>query len=180
MRLHFRADVDPKDFAVNINHNVNTFTPAVVREAMEQLQSIALNEMNEQNPGWKQSKLDGYIVDLDFYMIDNRNDVDGPSKRVLDAISRGAGFNDNRVQELRIRKFVSTRPWIDVMVTQCLPWDYDLRDYKKPKRRPIPPWDEDDERRDADAGWSRGDSQEVGQQGDEPGGSHAGSRQLGY
>ena len=138
MRLEFTSGLDPKRFAVNIRFLNNRSLPPDVRAAKEELAEEAQLHMATQNPGWRQRATDFYVVALDFIMTDRRNDIDGPSKRVLDAIFEGAGLSDSRVQELYLRRYHGSQPGIAVSITQCRGGDYDIRDYRKGREREEP------------------------------------------
>lgn len=146
MRLSFFAPVNPKDLAVNTRFLSNKALPAVVREAKKQLAEVAQLEMAAQNPGWRQSGTDHYIVSIAFHMPDKRNDVDGPLKRAIDAIFEGAGLFDSRVQEIYLKRYHvdEDQVGIDVEISQCMAWDYDFREYKKPRKRPVAEWEEEE------------------------------------
>jgi Holliday junction resolvase RusA-like endonuclease len=126
VRLSFVSDLDPKTFAVNKRFLSNRALPPEVRKAKEALAEEASMWMVIQNPGWKQGAKDFYEVAMDFVMTDRRNDVDGPSKRILDAIAHGAGISDSRVQELTLRRFRGSTPAIFVTIESCDPRYYDV------------------------------------------------------
>lgn len=98
------SEMDPRQFSANKRYRSNNVLPSDVRNAINGLAAEIAGEVHAQafQPGPCHS--------LRMYLSypDRRSDLDGPSKRIIDAIQRGvrlAGhkkFNDNSIDGIEI------------------------------------------------------------------------------
>jgi Holliday junction resolvase RusA-like endonuclease len=123
-KFFFHSDTDPASLAVNKKHLIASRLPADVKKAQDDLvlemkaQLITYEAMKEVD--WLNGD-DGsiYEVFMEFGFKSDQSDIDGPVKRVLDAlqkalVARGYHWNDRMVYDLRVSKYLSTRPNITV------------------------------------------------------------------
>ena len=104
MRVVIRSRADPKNLRVNIRYQDIRKLPPIVAEAMSTLVEDAMKAGEEQ--GWNPGPDARLSAEFTITMADRRADLDGPEKRVLDAIARGLRFNDVRVDYISLRRAV--------------------------------------------------------------------------
>lgn len=121
--IRWRSHADPRDFAVNKRHLNNTFRPRAVTEAMDNLRDEATLELARQHPGWRPHEKQHFMICLTFYMPSRRFDVDGPIKRVIDAVTKGLGIMDSRIEQLDIRRILTGKDQIPGIHIVVLPVD---------------------------------------------------------
>lgn len=116
--VEFLIPLDPSDVRANIRFYNNGTLPPGVSKAMKAISEYCAGIAAE--TGWEPG--DAYVgMDLTFYMTSRRQDVDGPLKRAMDAIAQGMGFNDNRVQEVSVRRRIDPDPRMIARVYQVPP-----------------------------------------------------------
>lgn len=126
------SEVNPASLAVNIKNLTNDHLPPSVKQAQEDLiyeikKHLILQEGDgTKNGGGLLDWLDGedvkiFKVKLEFGFLSDRSDLDGPIKRVLDALqraitARGYHWNDHMVYDLQVLKYLTKHPAIQITV----------------------------------------------------------------
>ena len=120
MRTSGLIEVDPKSLRVNIRYLSNSTVPKIVRDAMNSVKEQVAIHAAEQ--GWKFIPKARYGASFIFCMEDRRADLDGPSKRTIDAVVDGLMINDGHIDELHFFRSVG-EPSICYQV-----WTLDIHD----------------------------------------------------
>jgi Holliday junction resolvase RusA-like endonuclease len=102
MIVVIESGVDPKDLRVNHRYRDVRKLPPLIANAMKQLTKDAERAGKATGVEIPKDRRVRLKVSIWFTFNDMRADVDGPSKRTLDAIAAGLEFNDNRVDELTL------------------------------------------------------------------------------
>lgn len=102
MKVTISSAVDPKDLRVNHRYRDVRKLPPLIANAMKKLTEDAQRAGVSHGVAIPKTPKVRLGVSIWFTFNDMKADVDGPSKRTLDAIAAGLEFNDNRVDELHL------------------------------------------------------------------------------
>lgn len=94
---------DPGQLRVNLRYRNSHTLPPVVLSAIKNVVTASQEACSQTDwtPG------DAYVgVAFDFFVDSRKEDVDGPIKRVLDAVAEGCKFNDGRVKRVLIERTI--------------------------------------------------------------------------
>jgi Holliday junction resolvase RusA-like endonuclease len=125
--FYFHSDINPASLAVNKKHLIASHLPPEVKQAQDDLivemKASLINHEGRENMTW----LDGttgsiYEVRMDFGFKSDNSDIDGPIKRVLDAlekalVARGYHWKDRMVYSLIVDKYITRKPNMTIVVT---------------------------------------------------------------
>lgn len=123
-----RSGVDPASLSVNKKHLLASHLPKDVKQAQDDLITEIKSALitADSGPEWDNGWMDGedgsiFHVTLEFGFRSDNSDIDGPIKRVLDAlekalVARGYVWNDRMVWDLTVSKYISKDPSIMVKV----------------------------------------------------------------
>jgi len=124
------AEVDPASLAVNIKNLSNDHLPTSVKQAQGDLIYEIKKHLIPQE-GEKGDDLDWlngadgkiFRVKMEFGFLSDRSDIDGPIKRVLDAlqkaiVARGYHWNDAMVYDLWVLKYLTRHPSTHITVEE--------------------------------------------------------------
>lgn len=100
MKMVVVTEADPKQLRTNIRYSDIRHLPPEVRAAMKQVAIDAQRARDEQG-FWPHPKA-RFTLDMVITMPDKRVDLDGPLKRALDAMCRGADLMDSRIDEIHL------------------------------------------------------------------------------
>jgi Holliday junction resolvase RusA-like endonuclease len=126
-RFYFHSEIDPASLAVNKKHLIASYLPPEVKQAQDDLitemKSALISHEERADMSWlngEQGEL--FEVRMEFGFKSDRSDIDGPIKRVLDALqkaltARGYYWNDNMVYGLIVDKYLTKKPNMTVVVT---------------------------------------------------------------
>jgi Holliday junction resolvase RusA-like endonuclease len=126
-RFYFHSEIDPASLAVNKKHLIASHLPPEVKQAQDDLivemKASLIDHESKENMTW----LDGmtgsiYEVRMDFGFKSDNSDIDGPIKRVLDAlekalVARGYHWKDRMVYGLIVDKYITRKPNMTIVVT---------------------------------------------------------------
>lgn len=104
------------DLRVNHRYRDVRKLPPLIANAMRQLTRDAEMAVKASGVEFPKSSKVRLKVSIWFTFDSMRPDVDGPSKRTLDAIAAGCGFNDGRVDELNLYRTEVGTPGIVAVV----------------------------------------------------------------
>lgn len=116
MNVTIRSTVDPRDLRVNHRYRDVRKLPPLIANAMKKLTEDAQNAGKATGFEFPKDRKVRLRVSIWFTFDSMRPDVDGPSKRTLDAIAAGLEFNDNRVDELNLYRTEVGTPGIVAVV----------------------------------------------------------------
>lgn len=100
MKMTVVTHPNVKNLRTNIRYTNITKMPPEVREAMRIVAKDA-EKARDEAEFWPHPNA-RFTVDFLVTMPDKRVDLDGPLKRGLDAICRGAGLMDSRIDEIHL------------------------------------------------------------------------------
>lgn len=128
MRVRGRSDVDPKRIRINIRYTKISKVPPDVMAAQKQL----VADLEPFMPEGKKFPDDVRLgITIAYTMNDRKADLDGPSKRTIDQVAAAWGFNDSRIDHIRIIRNPVGTPGIEVEV-------YTIEDRHLPDHVPAP------------------------------------------
>lgn len=114
------SQIDPASLAVNKKHLIASHLPPEVKKAQDDLILEIKSALIEYEKKVDSSWLDGtngniYEVFMEFGFKSDNSDLDGPIKRVLDAlqkalVAREYHWNDRMVYDLHVSKYLSRSP----------------------------------------------------------------------
>lgn len=99
MNVTIRSAVDPKDVRINQRYRDVRKLPPLIANAIKQITKDAQLAGQAAGVTIPKDRRVRLRVSVWYTFNDMRADIDGPNKRVLDAIAAGLEFNDNRVDE---------------------------------------------------------------------------------
>jgi Holliday junction resolvase RusA-like endonuclease len=117
------SQTDPANLAINIKHRDSSHLPASVKKAQNDLVIEIKAHLIEQDAEWVDDPDKIYKVKMEFGFKNIRSDIDGPVKRVLDAIqmalvARGHKWDDAMVYDLIVSKYGAKNPRINIWVEE--------------------------------------------------------------
>lgn len=114
MIIVIESDVDPKSLRINHRYLNISRTPPEIAKAFKQL--VADVQAVRDRIGATINKESRVEVHITYTMNDLRADVDGPSKRTLDAVAAGLGYNDGHNDVVVLRRGPVGNPGIHAIV----------------------------------------------------------------
>ncbi len=108
-------ELDIKPLSVNVAWQGKRFkTPKYKRYEKELLLIL---------PKAKKPMPEMMAIDLEFGFTSRASDIDNPVKPLLDILQKKYGFNDSQIYELNMKKHISKKPSISIVIRSLLPFD---------------------------------------------------------
>lgn len=97
MQVTIESGVDPKDLLINKRYTDTRKIPPDVQKAIKQLVKDTEDAKNVLGLEFPKDPKVRLSMEFVFTFNDKKADLDGPHKRVQDAVAAGLNVNDNRV-----------------------------------------------------------------------------------
>lgn len=122
--------INPASLSVNVKNLTNDHLPRSVTDARSDLIYEIKKHLIIQDgkDGVDLDWLDGaggkiFSVRMEFGFLSDRSDIDGPIKRVIDSlaraiVARGYHWNDSMIYDLKVMKYLTKHPSIQITVEE--------------------------------------------------------------